>query len=251
MDSLRQKFKNNKAKIGYVVAGYPSLDYTKELLLNLNDSCLDILELGIPYSDPLADGAIIAKASFSAAQNNIKANDIFKMLKEIPKPKAELVFLVYYNIIHAYGVDEFIQNSKQAGISGFIIPDLPFEEAASLKDKAGKAGISLIPLISVTSKNRVEFLKDYENGFVYLVGAIGVSGSQKASKDRLKQTKEEISRISDLPVAVGFGIKTKDDVKEVHSYADAAIIGTAIVEQSSSLNPTQLIKKINELFGVH
>lgn len=250
MDKLADKFKNHKANIGYVVAGYPSLDYTKELLQMLDKSCLDVLELGLPYSDPLADGKVIAKASFSASRAGITASDVFSMLDSLSaKPKAALVFLVYYNIIYAYGVDKFIASCVNSGISGIIVPDLPFEEAGELKEACEVAGLALVPLVSVTSLGREELVAPYTKGFIYLVGAIGVSGSARASKERLEDMRKRLAKISDLPVAVGFGVKDAAAVSEVHSYADGAIIGTAIVEGSSSHDPAQLIAYINELFG--
>lgn len=250
MDRLGDKFKGKLANIGYVVAGYPSLDYTASLLEMLDDSCLDVLELGLPYSDPLADGSVIAKASFSAQRAGVSADMVFDMLENLPiKPKAALVFLVYYNIIYAYGVDKFIKRVLSAGVSGLIVPDLPFEEADMLKSACDSAGIALVPLVSVTSGDRVRMLKDYDKGFVYLVGAIGVSGSKRASKDRLVAMRESILSVSNLPVAVGFGVRDSAGVAEVHSYANGAIIGTAIVEASQNMSAKDLIKHINELFG--
>lgn len=250
MDRLCGKFNAKKANIGYVVAGYPSLEYTASLLDSLDDSCLDVLELGLPYSDPLADGKVIAEASFSAARAGVSADSVFDMLDNLgKKPNAALVFLVYYNIIYAYGVDKFIARAIKAGISGFIVPDLPFEEAHTLKLACQSANIALVPLISVTSGKRVQMLKEYNRGFIYLVGAIGVSGSKRASKERLKAMRESIAGVSDLPVAVGFGVSDSVGVAEVHSYADGAIIGTAIVKASKNLPPNELIAHINGLFG--
>lgn len=248
MDRLGLKFKT-KANIGYVVAGYPSLNYTKELLKRLDDSALDILELGVPYSDPLADGKVIASASFSAASSGVSLDNIFDMLISLsPRPKAELVFLVYYNSIYAYGIDEFVARSKQAGVAGFIVPDLPFEEAGELLQKCYANDLALVPLISPTSQSRLEFLKDYTKGFVYLVGAIGVSGSARAAKERLEDMRGLIAKHSALPVAVGFGVRDAKDVAEVKGYADGAIIGTAIVQKCDTLSPSELIEFINSSF---
>lgn len=253
MDKIANAFKNKKANIAYLVAGYPSLDYTASAISMLDESVVDVLELGIPYSDPLADGKIIASASFEAAKNGIHADCVFDMIidlkskKDIKKP---IVFLVYFNTILAYGINEFIARSVEAGISGFIVPDLPFEESVQLMNICFKNNIALIPLISVTSVDRIKFVTEFKSGFVYLVGAIGVSGSKKASTQRLIDTSNQIRKISNLPIAVGFGVKDSNDVADVFSYADGAIIGTQIVKQSSQMSVCKLFEYINKLFSV-
>ena len=157
MAKVKDAFAGKKANIGYVVAGYPSVEATKEFLLNLDGSCLDLLELGIPYSDPLADGKLIAQASFETAQSGVNTDVVFDMLEgckaKVTKP---LVFLVYYNIIFAYGVDKFLKRSVEAGVSGFIVPDLPCEECEEFALKCKELNLSLIPLISVTSGGRAD-----------------------------------------------------------------------------------------------
>ena len=209
MAKVKDAFAGKKANIGYVVAGYPSVEATKEFLLNLDGSCLDLLELGIPYSDPLADGKLIAQASFETAAKGINTGAIFAMLEECKgKINKPVIFLVYFNIVFAYGVERFIARSKEVGIAGFIIPDLPFEESEEI------AGL----------------------------------WSQRASKERLKALVEGLKKRSELPVAVGFGVKNKNDADEVKTYADGAIIGTEIVKLTAKFEGEELIKQINKLF---
>ena len=157
MDKVRSAFNGKKANIGYIVAGYPSLEKTKEFLENLDESTLDLLEIGIPYSDPLADGKLIAQASFETAQSGVNTDVVFDMLEgckaKVTKP---LVFLVYYNIIFAYGVDKFLKRSREAGVSGFIVPDLPCEECEEFALKCKELNLCLVPLISVTSGSRAD-----------------------------------------------------------------------------------------------
>ena len=249
MAKVKDAFADKKANIGYIVAGYPSVEATKEFLLNLNSSCLDLLDLGIPYSDPLADGKLIAQASFETAAKGVNTGAIFAMLEECKgKINKPVVFLVYFNVVFAYGVERFIARSKEVGIAGFIIPDLPFEESEEVAGLCAKFDLDLVPLISVTSQNRADKILKFGSGFIYVLGAIGVSGSKRADEDRIKNLVLELKKKSDLPVAVGFGIKNKDDVSEVKKYADAAIIGTQIVKLFAQHSGKELIKEIDNLF---
>ena len=247
MAKVKDAFAGKKANIGYVVAGYPSVEATKEFLLNLDGSCLDLLELGIPYSDPLADGKLIAQASFETAAKGVNTDAIFAMLEECKgKINKPIVFLVYFNIVFAYGLERFIAHSKDVGIAGFIIPDLPFEESEEVAGLCAKFDLDLIPLISVTSQNRADKILKFGSGFVYALGAM--SGSQRASEERLKALVADLKKRSDLPVAVGFGVKNKNDADEVKTYADGAIIGTEIVKLTAKFEGKELIKQINKLF---
>lgn len=247
MDKIQKAFNDKKANIGYIVAGYPNLEYTKEFLNLLDESCLDILEIGIPYSDPLADGKLIANAAFEACQNGVTTNSVFDILKEI-KTKKALVFLVYYNIILSYGEDRFLQDSKECGISGILVPDMPYEESKEFASKCQKHGISLIRLIAPTSAKRSKEIASNANGFIYAVGSLGVTGGEQSSIDRLKDMIKSIKDSSKLPVAIGFGVKNSQDVKAIKEYADGAIIGTKIVEITSKFDPQTAHKKIKELF---
>lgn len=247
MDKITQAFEGKKANIGYVVAGYPSLEYTAEFINKLDDSVLDILELGIPYTDPLADGKVIFDASFSAANQGVDTDKVFEMLEGVSTNKC-LVFLVYANIIYTYGVDKFLARCEKVGISGLIIPDLPFEESQELFDKCKALELSLIPLISVTSEHRMNKLLSRSSGFIYAVGSIGITGGKQTPLNRLKHMVSDLKKASDLPVAVGFGIRTNEDVKLVKSYADGAIMGTAIVKLTSKASVDELLVEIEKLF---
>lgn len=247
MDKIKRAFEGKKANIAYVVAGYPSLEYTKELINNLDSSVVDILELGVPYTDPLADGSVIFNASFKAVENGVDTDSVFAMLKECKTTKA-LVFLIYYNLIYAYGIDEFLKEAKNSGISGLIVPDLPFEESEELFSKCENMGLSLIPLISVTSEHRMDKLLSRSSGFIYAVGSIGITGGKQTPVNRLKHMVGDLKKASDLPVAVGFGIRTNDDVKLVKSYADGAIMGTSIVKLTDKLDVPKLFLEIEKFF---
>ncbi|NLK66875.1 MAG: tryptophan synthase subunit alpha [Campylobacteraceae bacterium] len=247
MDKIAKAFENKKANIGYIVAGYPSLDYTKEFINSLDESALDILELGIPYSDPLADGMVIFNASFETVKKGVDTDKVFDMLKECKTNKC-LCFLVYYNLIFAYGLENFVKKAKECGISGLVVPDLPYEENEELFNLCEKYSLSLIPLISVTSEHRLSKLLERSSGFIYAVGAIGVTGGKQTPIERLQHMVRDIKASTDLPVAVGFGIRTNEDVKLTKSYADGAIMGTSIVEKASKANVGELLAYIEELY---
>jgi len=249
MDKIARAFNGKKANIGYIVAGYPSAEHTKEFLANFDASCLDLLEIGIPYSDPLADGKLIGQASFETAAKGVNTDGVFEILRECEgKFSKPVVFLVYFNLIFAYGVEKFVKTSKERGVSGLIIPDLPVEESDEIAKICAEAGVCLIPLISVTSAYRADKILKSGSGFIYAIGAIGVSGSKRASKERLEALVRELKSKSDLPVAVGFGVKNREDADEVKGYADGAIIGTEIVRLTAEFRGEELNSKIAALF---
>ena len=248
MDKIKKAFENKKANIGYIVAGYPSVEHTKEFIANLNDSVIDILEVGIPYSDPIADGKTISQASFKAVHDGVTTDSVFEILSEVKTDKA-LVFLVYYNLIFAYGVETFIAKAKEVGISGLIIPDLPFEENEEIFNLCQEKNMALIPLISITSEHRAPRLLTRSSGFIYAIGALGVTGTKQTPLERNKNMVGDLHKMSDLPVALGFGIRTNDDVKLAKSYTDGAIVGTSIVELCSKFSANELNSEIAKLFA--
>lgn len=246
---IKNNLENKKTNIGYIVAGYPNISFTKEFLLKLNETTIDILEIGIPYSDPLADGKLISDASFTASQNGITTDTVFDLLLEIKNNITKpLVFLVYYNLIFSYGIDNFINQCVNSNIKGLIIPDLPFEECGELYEKLEKNNISLIPLVSVTSENRIEKIVSKGSGFIYAIGSLGVTGSKQVDLKRLETFIKNIRSKSNLPVSLGFGIRNNEDVKTMRKYVDGTIIGTSIVSLTSSNDIQYTIDKINEFF---
>lgn len=246
MKKLENAFKNN-ANIGYIVAGYPSLEHTKQLLKEFDKSKLDILEIGIAYSDPIADGKVIQNAGFEALRNGINTDDVFALLQSV-EVKKPLVFLVYYNLILAYGVKKFIKEAKKAKISGFIVPDLPYEENESLFNELKKEGIALIALISPSSFTRIEKITKRASGFIYCVAVVGITGGKKVAFSDLEKIIKKVKLHTNLPIAIGFGIKTKEDIKSLRSLADGVIVGTKIVEFCKEF-PEDTMSKINELFA--
>ena len=250
MNKLENIFKEKEnVNIGYIVGGFPDMDYTRKFLLNLKKSPIDILEIGIPYSDPIADGKIISEASFKASQNNITPDTVFDLLiSEKENINTPLVFLIYYNLIFAYGIDHFIKKSAEAGIKGLIIPDLPYEEAQELIEKLNKNNIAFIPLISVTSQDRIPKLVSQGSGFIYAIASLGVTGTKQVSPDRLTDFIHEIKEYTKLPVAIGFGIKNREDIKKLRDSADGLIVGTSIVQLTESCSPDEIIPELQKLF---
>ncbi len=166
---------------------------------------------------------------------------------KITKP---LVFLIYYNLVFAYGIDNFIEKCVKSGIKGIIIPDLPFEEAHEISKKLKKNNISFIPLVSVTSEERISKIASLGDGFIYAIGSLGVTGTKQVDLERLKNFISEIKNVSELPVSLGFGIRNNEDVKKMRQYVDGVIIGTSIVELTSSGNVEFTVNEINKLFEV-
>ena len=245
----KSKSENRKTNIGYIVAGYPDISFTKDFLINLDKTSIDILEIGIPYSDPLADGKLISDASFKASQAGITTDTVFDLLLDIKgKIVKPLVFLVYYNLVFSYGIDSFIEKCRKTGIKGLIIPDLPYEEAENMFKKLSENNMNLIPLISVTSQDRIAKIISRGSGFIYAVGSLGVTGSKQVDLNRLEDFIENIRSKSDLPISLGFGIKNNDNVKTMRKYADGVIIGTSIVELTSSGDLEYTINEINKFF---
>ena len=199
-----------KVNIGYIVAGYPGIDFTKEFLLNLDKTSIDILEIGIPYSDPLADGKLISNASFIASEAGITTDTVFELLTSVKD----------------------------------------YEEAHEISEKLKKNNIAFIPLVSVTSEERISKIASLGDGFVYAIGSLGVTGTKQVNLKRLKTFISEIRNASKLPVSLGFGIRTNEDVKNMRQYADGVIIGTSIVDLTSSGNVENTINEINKLFEV-
>lgn len=245
----KKKQNGEKTNIGYVVAGYPNLEFTKNFLENLDKTSIDILEVGVPYSDPLADGKLISEASFAASEAGVTTDTVFDLINEVKeKVTKPLVFLIYYNLIFSYGIDKFIKKCVECGIKGLLVPDLPYEEAKELFEKAKENNIDFIPFVSVTSQDRIEKVASRGSGFVYAIGSLGVTGSKQVDLPRLEKFIENIRTKTDLPVSLGFGIKNNDNVNTMRKFADGVIVGTSIVEITKSDNVSFTIEKINELF---
>ncbi|MBI5391209.1 tryptophan synthase subunit alpha [Candidatus Woesearchaeota archaeon] len=214
--------------MAHVYAGDPSMEFTRQLLIVLENRA-DIIELGIPYADPLADGPVFAEACANALEQGITPNDVFKLAEACMCP---VVLTTYYNIIYQKGIAAFVARAKEAGVQGIIVPDLPFEESEQLHETCKQNQLPLIYLItSTTSRERMCCILLKASGFVYVTAYAGVTGSLK-KQEQVQQTIAEIRKISSIPIMVGFGIRSREDVDEVVAAgADGCIVGSEIRRQ--------------------
>lgn len=235
--------KDKTALVSFVMGGDPDIEVTSQLLPTLVDAGVDIIEIGMPFSDPMADGPTIQAAGLRALNSGTKLNDIFAAVAQFRQGNdaTPIVLMGYANSIYAHGVDVFIQHCVDAGVDGLIIVDLPPEEAGLLAKKLVVHHIDLIRLIAPTTKGErlVEVLASC-SGFIYYVSVTGITGGKTADTDAIKPHLAEISSLSSLPVCVGFGIKTPEDVARFASVADGVVVGSSIVQTiAQSNNPSR------------
>jgi tryptophan synthase alpha chain len=223
---------NRKALIPYITVGYPSPDITLKTVPLLARLGCDIIELGIPFSDPLADGATIQKASFAALHNGINPTVCLDMVKQIrTKTDVPLVFMSYYNPIYNYGLDKFVTACIAVGIDGLIIPDLPPDEGEELEQLVRGRGLDLIYLLAPTSTDeRIQLVSEHSNGFIYLVSVAGVTGTRQNLPEGLEAFVQRVRNRSRHPLCVGFGVSTPDQAREISQYADGVIVGSRLVQ---------------------
>ena len=225
------------AIVPFVTVGHPRRDSTPEVVEALSEAGADVIELGIPFSDPLAEGPVIQRSSFRALQNGITPDLCFENAVAIRKKgvKTPMVFMGYYNPIYQMGLDEFCARTRDAGVDGIIAADLPAAEAGPLLEACQNAGISLVPLLALTStEETIATACKQASGFVYCVSVLGVTGARTAVSQRVQTLVATVKRHTDLPVGVGFGISTAEHVAEVGRYADAAVIGSALINELES-----------------
>ncbi|MFN6460926.1 MAG: tryptophan synthase subunit alpha [Nostoc sp. DedVER02] len=230
------------ALIPFITAGDPDLETTAKALQVLDQSGADIIELGVPYSDPLADGPVIQAAATRALQRGTKLEQVLEMLQEItPKLRSPIVLFMYYNPILHRGIDKFLQEIAAAGVAGLVVPDLPLEEAASLLEPAKKMGIDVILLIAPTSDaERIKAIAHSSLGFIYLVSVTGVTGVRSQLENRVSDLLKQIRGVTEKPIGVGFGISEAAQARQVKEWgADAAIVGSAVVKRLAEGTPEQ------------
>ncbi len=223
--------KGERALIAYLTAGDPSLEHTKEIILGLDAAGVDVLEIGVPFSDPTADGPIIQAASRRALQNGVTLSDILDMIESLRKiSEIPIVLFGYYNPIFIYGNERFAKRAKEVGVDGILVVDLPPEESAELRRYTDRSGIDFISLIApTTSTERIEKISRDATGFLYYISITGVTGTVKPRVLDIKRDVERIRKITTLPLVVGFGISTPQQVGEIAPYVDGVVIGSAFV----------------------
>ena len=235
------------ALIPFITAGDPDLDTTAAALKVLDSNGADFIELGIPYSDPLADGPVIQAAATRALQKGTKLESILEMLKvTTPSLQAPIILFNYYNPILHRGIDQFLDQIAAAGVAGLVVPDLPLEEAAGLLKPAAEKGIDLTLLIAPTgSFQRIEAIARSSQGFIYLVSVTGVTGMRSQMETRVSDLLAQIRHVTDKPIGVGFGISGPEQATQVKAWgADAAIVGSAFVKRLAEGTPQEGLSAI-------
>lgn len=254
MTNLTEVFQNNKAFIPFVVADDPDFDMTVDSILTLAQNGADIVELGIPFSDPVADGPVIQAADLRAFSAGVNTETVFEIVEKVRESSSvPLVFLTYANIPFKYGYDEFCRKCQELNVSGLVIPDLPLEEQDEIKPYADEYDIALIPLIAPTSADRIEKIARNATGFIYVVSSLGVTGIRdEIAIQNLSETIDRIRQVTDVPVAIGFGIHSPEQAHTLSEVADGIIIGSAVVkiisEGGADLQKclAQYVKRIKE-----
>ena len=227
------KSEGKPALVPYLTVGYPTVSSSYEIAHALLNSGADMLELGIPFSDPLADGPIIQMTSFKALENGVNIEVAFEVARKlrIKNHESPLIFMGYFNPFLSYGIPEFMIKASSVGIDGIIIPDLPSEESKGLAKECEKHGIHLIPLLAPTStEDRIASACATAGGFIYCVSLTGVTGAKNKMSQNVVSLVDDIRKHTELPVLVGFGISSKVDIQQIADFADGAIVGSALLD---------------------
>ncbi len=254
MSKITTALQGKKSLITFVTAGDPSLEHSEEYILAMAEAGADLIEIGIPFSDPIAEGEVIEAANARALQAGTTLDGIFAMVQRIrQKTSIPLVFLSYMNPIFHYGYAAFFHKCQESGINGIIIPDLPFDEViekALIIPHAQKHNVDIVSLIAPTSAARIENIATQAEGFIYLVSSMGVTGMRSEITTDLRSMTTLIKKHSDLPICVGFGISSPEQVTEITDYADGAIVGSAfvkIIAEHGKEAKAPLMRFVNEL----
>lgn len=231
MSKIHEAFENGKAFIAFVTGGDPDLDTTKKIIKEMEKTGADLIEIGIPFSDPIAEGPVIQEANERALANGCTTDKLFDALKDIKdEVSVPLVFLTYINPIYAYGVDKFLDRCNECGIQGLIIPDLSYEEKDEIADECKNHDVDIISLIAPTSHDRIKMIAKEATGFIYCVSSLGVTGVRSDINTDLGGMVKLVRETTDVPCAFGFGIATPEQAEYVAKYSDGAIVGSAIVK---------------------
>lgn len=230
MNKICEAFENKKAFIPFITGGDPSLKVTQELLVAMQESGADLIEIGIPFSDPIAEGPVIQEADERALRGGCTTDKLFDAVKEVrDQIHVPLVFMTYINAIYTYGRERFMKRCVECGMAGVIVPDMPYEEKGELADICREYGIELVSLIAPTSEERIQMIAKEAEGFLYCVSSLGVTGVRSEITTNIKEMIDKVREVTDIPCAVGFGISTPQQAKEMAAASDGAIVGSAIV----------------------
>lgn len=231
MSRIKKAFENGKAFIAFLTCGDPDLDTTATLIQTIADAGADLIELGIPFSDPTAEGPVIQEANNRALSSGTTTDKIFDMVREVRKKvDIPMVFMTYANVVFSYGTEQFIEMASELGIAGLILPDVPFEERHRFLPICKKYGLQLISFVSPTSKERIQKISKEADGFIYCISSLGVTGVRSNISSNVDSTVQLIRKSTQTPIAIGFGISTPEQAIEMSRIADGVIVGSAIVK---------------------
>ena len=226
---ITEVFTNTKAFIPFITSGDPTLDVTEQLVYAMEEAGADLIELGIPFSDPTAEGPVIQEANNRALKNHITTDDVFAMVKKIRKnTDIPMVFMTYANVVFSYGTERFIKTAAAIGMDGLILPDVPFEEKEEFSSVCEAYGMDLIPLIAPTSHDRIKRIAKEAEGFVYCVSSLGVTGTRSSITTDISAMVKLVKEVKEIPCAVGFGISDAKTAKQMAEKADGVIFQTAV-----------------------
>ncbi len=232
MSDIKRAFANGKALLAFLTCGDPDLETTERLILAMDAAGADGIELGIPFSDPTAEGPVIMAASERALKNGATQDAIFAMVKRVrPRVRAALLMMTYANVVFSYGTEKFLANAKDAGVSALILPDVPFEEKAEFAPACKRHGMEFISLVAPTSNERIRRIAAEAEGFVYCVSSLGVTGARSEITADLGGMVRRIREATSIPAAIGFGISTPAQAAAMAQLADGVIVGSAIVQR--------------------
>jgi tryptophan synthase alpha chain len=230
MSNIAKAFQNGKAFIPFITCGDPDLETTAAAVRAMAQNGADLIELGIPFSDPTAEGPVIQAANIRALSGGVDTDQIFDLVRELRKDvTVPMVFMTYANVVFTYGAEKFISICREIGIDGLILPDIPFEEKEEFSEICRRYEVDLISLIAPTSENRIGMIAKEAEGFIYLVSSLGVTGVRSEITTDLGAIVKVIRENTDVPCAIGFGISTPEQAKKMAGIADGAIVGSAIV----------------------
>lgn len=231
MSNIRKAFENGKAFIPFITCGDPDLETTAAVVRAAAGNGADMIELGIPFSDPTAEGPVIQEANLRALTGGITTDKIFDFVRKLRHDvKIPMVFMTYSNVVFSYGAEEFISECRDVGIDGLILPDLPFEEKEEFLPFCRKYGVDLISMIAPTSENRIAMIAQEAEGFIYIVSSLGVTGVRKEIDTDIASIINAVRESAKVPCAVGFGISAPEQAKKMAAVSDGVIVGSAIIK---------------------
>lgn len=245
----RLKENNKKALVPFVTCGDISIEDTAELIKEIYEVGGDIVEIGVPFSDPLADGEVIQESYNRALKNGTKLKDVFKCVELVRNTcEIPLILMTYYNIIYCYGVERFLKEAMEKGVDGLIVPDIPLEERTELMKQCEANNIYLIPLVAPTSKERISKIVENSKGFVYCVSTNGTTGERSTVNSNIDEYLNMVREYTKIPILVGFGISSRETVAKIKNHCDGVIIGSAIVKRMLKGNKEviEFLKDVNE-----